>query len=119
MAVETLTADRVLDYEGALARFGGDKQLFIEMAAILLEDTPKLHTELAQAMAEKDASAVRSRAHALKGLVAGCGGVRAARICQSLEHAGETSDLSKADALLQNLDGELAHLTTALRQLGV
>jgi HPt (histidine-containing phosphotransfer) domain-containing protein len=119
MAVETVATDRVLDYEGALARFGGDKQLFVEMAGILLEDTPKLNAELAKAVAEKDASLIRSRAHALKGLLAGCGGVRAARICQLLEHAGEKSDLSRIDSLLEDLDSEVERLTTALRQLGV
>jgi len=119
MAVETIAADPVLDYEGALARFGDDKQLFVEMAGILLEDTPKLYAELGDAVVAKDAPAVRGRAHALKGLLIGCGGVRAARICQVLEHAGETADLSKADSLVEQLGLEIDHLTSALRQRGV
>jgi HPt (histidine-containing phosphotransfer) domain-containing protein len=119
MAVESVAADPVLDYDGAIARFGGDKQLFVEMAGIMLEDTPKLHAELAKAVAEKNPTAVRSHAHALKGLVAGCGGVRAVRVCQSLEHAGETSDLSRADSLLENLGSEIEQLKSALHQFGV
>src|SRR4051794_29859004 len=116
MAVESPAADPVLDYEGALSRFGGDTQLFLEMAGILLEDTPKLHAELATAIAEKNATAIRSRAHALKGLVASCGGVRAAKVAQSLEHAGESCDLSRVDSWLDSLDGELEQLTAALRE---
>src|SRR3954451_16138342 len=113
MAVETLSAEPVLDYDGALARFGGDKQLFIEMAGILLEDTPQLHAELATAAAEKNASSIRSRAHALKGLVASCGGVRAAKVCQSLEDAGQSGELSQVDSLMETLDSEIEQLTAA------
>src|SRR3954467_5087157 len=119
MAVEMAAAEPVLDYQGSLARFGGDRQLFVEMAGILLEDTPKLHADLGTAVAHKDAGAIRSRAHALKGLVAGCGGVRAARVCQSLEHAGEISDLARTESLLEDLDAAVKELTVALRQLGV
>src|SRR5438874_341334 len=84
MVVDSGTTDLVLDIEGTLARFGGDRQLFLEMSGILLEDTPRLFAELAQVVAARDAAAIRSGAHALKGLLAGCGGLRAARVAQSL-----------------------------------
>jgi HPt (histidine-containing phosphotransfer) domain-containing protein len=106
-----------LDLESALARLGGDRDLFAEMAGILLEDLPKLQDELHAAVAERDATAVRSKAHALKGLVAGCGGVRAASLAQSLEDAGHSSDLRQTDSLLSMLESELDRLTQALADL--
>ncbi len=115
MAVEGLTPEPILDIEGTLARFGGDKDLFIEMAGILLEDAPCLFEKLRGAVAASDAAAVRIHAHALKGLLAGCGGVRATRAAQSLEDAGETSDLSQTASLMEALNQELDQLTSALR----
>jgi hypothetical protein len=54
------------------------------------------------------------KAHALKGLVAGCGGVRATTITQSLEDAGHAGNLSQANSLLESLDAELDRLMQAL-----
>ena len=77
MAVESVGSQPVLDVEGTLARFGGDKQLFAEMAAIMLEDVPLLMADLRRALAANDAAATRMHAHAVRGLLNGCGGVRA------------------------------------------
>lgn len=116
MALKSATPDPILDIEGTLARFGGDKQLFTEMSGILLEDTPRLIVELRSAVAAKNAADVRARAHAVKGLLAGCGGVRAARVAQSLEDAGQTSNLGHADSLFAELNNEFERLASALKQ---
>ena len=42
MAVESAKTEPILDIDGTLARFGGDKELFIEMSGMLLEDAPGL-----------------------------------------------------------------------------
>ena len=105
----------VLDVQGTLDRFGGDTILFAEMADLLLEDLPSLFDELRAAVRSKDAIGVRERAHALKGLVAGCGGERATRVAQSLESAGQSEDLSQAPNLIESLAVELQALIRALR----
>ena len=115
MSVYGTTGGSVLDVEGAIARFGGDKELFAEMAGYVFEDAPPLYAKLRTALAAEDASAVRMNAHALKGLVAGCGGVRAAQLAQSLENAGQASDLSECAALDEALQAELKSLMQALR----
>ncbi len=115
MSVQGANWVPVLDLEGTLARFGGDKQLFLEMSGILLEDAPRLVTNLRGAVAAKDAGAVEAHAHALKGLLAGCGGVRAARIAQSLEKAGNAQLLDDSPAILESLEAEMAVLTKVLR----
>ncbi len=116
MAIERTPSAPILDIEGTLARFGGDKELFAEIVGLVLEDAPRLMDDLHSAVKAKDAAAIHSRAHALKGVVAGCGGVRAANVAQALEIAGQASDLSQAAALLETLNYELDQLTRALRQ---
>jgi|SRR4051794_4611947 HPt (histidine-containing phosphotransfer) domain-containing protein len=116
MAVESVKTEPILDIDGALARFGGDKELFIEMSGILLEDAPGLLADLSRAVHADHAYDVRMRAHALKGLLLGCGGVRAAHIAQVLENAGQASDLHQAPSQLAILQNEFEQLTRALRQ---
>lgn len=114
MGVDGIPSESVLDIEGTLVRLGGDKKLFAELAGYLLEDTPRLFNDLRNAVTAKDAVAVRMSAHALKGLVAGCGGTRAAIAAQALESAGAAFDLSQAAILVETLKTELEFLTRAL-----
>src|SRR4029079_11231986 len=106
MAVESIKTEPILDIEGTLARFGGDKDLFIEMSGMLLEDAPSLLVDLGQAVDAENAHNVRMRAHALKGLLLGCGGIRAARVAQSLENAGQSFDLRQATLHFTRLQDE-------------
>jgi HPt (histidine-containing phosphotransfer) domain-containing protein len=105
----------VLDLEGTLTRLGGDRKLFDELAGFLCEDAPRLFDELSQAVANQDAVEVKSRAHALKGLLAGCGGVRAASAAQKLEDAGSSNNLGQSTVLLQRLKSELDAFLRALK----
>jgi HPt (histidine-containing phosphotransfer) domain-containing protein len=116
MAVESVKTAPILDIDGTLARFGGDKDLFIEMSGMLLEDAPGLLADLGCAVDSENAYDVRMRAHALKGLLLGCGGVRAAHVAQLLENAGQTSDLRQAPSRFATLQDEFKQLTRALEQ---
>jgi HPt (histidine-containing phosphotransfer) domain-containing protein len=113
MSVESVSAGAVLDVDGALARFGGDRQLFAEMAGFVLEDAPELYSELRGAVESHDGPTTRMKAHALKGLVASCGGVRAASAAHKLE---ATEDNSQTSSLLDELGDELERLIQALRR---
>lgn len=110
------SSDPVLDLDSALARLGGDRVLFGELANYMQEDAPALMQELCAAVDSHDALALRMKAHAIKGLVAGCGGVRTAQAAQSLEDAGATNDLSRVRELTDALKRELSELQTALSQ---
>jgi HPt (histidine-containing phosphotransfer) domain-containing protein len=113
MKVENISTGCVLDVEGTLARFGGDYELFAEMAGFFLEDAPLLYSDLCTAARNRDAAQVRMKAHALKGLIAGCGGVRAASVAQKVEAAGEEGDLSRISELVASLGNELDLLKQA------
>jgi HPt (histidine-containing phosphotransfer) domain-containing protein len=104
----------VLDVEGTLARFGGDRQLFLELAEMCLEDAPPLFDRLKDAVMSRDAAGVRMQAHALKGLLGGCGGNRAAEAAQFLENAGQHQCLDEAPERLAILHEELNSLVEAL-----
>jgi HPt (histidine-containing phosphotransfer) domain-containing protein len=114
MGSKSTSTDPVLDLDSALARFGDDRDLFADMAGYVVEDVPKLFDDLRAAVTLEDATAVRMKAHAIKGLVAGCGGVRAMNAAQELEDAGQCGDLSQASTLAASLESELAQLKTAL-----
>ena len=116
MVSDSAPSGPILDLESALARLGGDRKLFAEMTRFLFEDLPKLRAELQAAVAEGDPSRIRMKAHALKGLVAGCGGVRASNAAQALEDAGHSGNLTQAATLLNSLKSELELLTQALAE---
>jgi HPt (histidine-containing phosphotransfer) domain-containing protein len=116
MAVESVKTEPILDIHGTLARFGGDKDLFLEMSSMMLEDAPAVLGDLGRAIDAENAHDVRMRAHSLKGLLLGCGGVRAAHVAQVLENAGESSDLRNAGTHFETLQREFEQLASALQQ---
>ena len=114
MGSNSTSTEPVLDLESALSRLGGDRELFADMAGYLIEDSPKLFDNLRIAITAQDASAVRMAAHALKGLLAGSGGVRSVNVAQELENAGHSGDISQATTLAASLESELNQLKAAL-----
>jgi len=114
MSVESLPAGCVLDVAGSLARLGDDRELFLELVGFYREDAPRLYSDLRDAVKEKNAQAIRMQAHALKGLVAGCGGVRAANAAQKVETAGQDGDLKHIASLVDTLGDEMHLLKQAL-----
>jgi HPt (histidine-containing phosphotransfer) domain-containing protein len=114
MRVQAAETTCVLDVDGCLARFGGDKELFAELTAMLLEDAPPLYVQLKSAVDAQDALRVEARAHALKGLLANCGGMRAASVAQQLEDAGRSQNFAKTGSQIEKLDAELDALVAAI-----
>lgn len=105
----------VLNLESTLARFGGDRNLFHEMADILLDDAPQVMQDLRDVVKRRDSTAIRAKAHALKGLVLGCGGERAGHSAQLVEDAGHRNDLKSVDAQIASLERNFNEFLEALR----
>lgn len=105
----------VLNLEATLARFGGDQELLNEMADILLDDAPQVMQDLKDAVKRRDPTAIRLKAHALKGLVLGCGGERAGHTAQLLEDAGHRHELESIDQHITSLEHDLRQFLEALR----
>jgi hypothetical protein len=68
------------------------------------------------AVKSNNALDVRMRAHAIRGLFLGCGGIRAAHVAQQLENAGQSIDLRQAPELFSALASEFDALTRALQR---
>jgi two-component system sensor histidine kinase/response regulator len=97
-----------LDRDLALSRVGGDADLLKEIAALFIEEYPKVLTELRAAAARGDPRRVERAAHGLKGSVANFGAQAAVDAAFELEQMGRASDLSRVgeaiDALARALD---------------
>lgn len=114
MKLDGAATAAVLNVSATLARFGGDKSLLREMTAILLEDAPRLARHLQSAVLSKNSAAIASQAHALKGLVAGCGGERAALAAQTLEDSGHRGTIDHVESQFNKLEEELRFLFNAI-----
>jgi HPt (histidine-containing phosphotransfer) domain-containing protein len=99
--------ETVLDIPSALRRLGGDVELLTDLIGFFIEDAPQLLDKLQAAIKQQDANAARKAAHALKGLILGCGGVRAARVAQVVEDAAQTEDWDKIVQFAETLGSEL------------
>jgi HPt (histidine-containing phosphotransfer) domain-containing protein len=115
MGVNGAATGDVLDVTGTLNRFGGDADLFREMGSIVLADAPKIAQTLSTSIAAGDANGVQAKAHAIKGLVIGCGGILAGKAAQVLEDAGRDGKLDTAAEQFASFRIELERFLDALR----
>jgi len=106
-----------LDAGTLLAGFGGNRKLLGEVIELFLADTPRILDEARRALARRDAAALASSAHALKGsmgLFAQTGAYEAAR---RLELAARTGELAGIEETFAELDVEAKQLAEDLRSV--
>jgi two-component system sensor histidine kinase/response regulator len=104
------------DKAAALDRLEGDEELLQDICRIFLEESPKLMTELRQAVAAEDPEAVSRAAHSLKGESAYLGAANVSQMAKQLETMGRNRDLSQAPIILEGLQREMASLSSAVQQ---
>jgi CheY-like chemotaxis protein len=105
-----------IDKAAALARLGGDEELYQRLVEFFLEDAPRLLEELRRAIGQSAAPAVERAAHSLKGLAANLGAAGVVTEAQSVEQFGHAGDLSSATAGTDKLERQVEQLLHALRQ---
>ncbi|MGH7128822.1 MAG: Hpt domain-containing protein, partial [Planctomycetaceae bacterium] len=110
-------SEPVIDYEGSLARLGGDEELLREMARLFAEDAPWLMGDLRSAFAGREREWFVRIAHSLKGLAANFGGAAAERAAEDAETCGRRGSLSGAEPLVQAVEQEFARLADALASI--
>ena len=93
-----------IDYETALERVGGDRELLAELAAMFEEDYPRLLNEARAGLRAGEMEAVCSGAHQLKGLLAQFSAGRARDAALMLETAGRAGDVKAAGEALAHLE---------------
>ena len=107
------------DRAAAVERLGGDEALFADVAAVFLDDAPKMLSELRAAVAGGDALVVQRTAHGLKGAAGYVGATPTAAAAAALEHIGASGDLAGAPPALERLRTEVERLVAALEYQSV
>lgn len=100
--------------ERMLSRLDGDTELATQLAAIFIDEYPRMLERLRGAIAAGSADEVRRAAHALKGSVSNFidGGPTATAF--ELETMGRNGQLDGTQAILNRLEQEIGALTVYL-----
>lgn len=115
--MQTESAVKHMDVEGALERLGGDRALLAELAGLFVDEGPRLLAEAEESLARGDAPALQNAAHQLKGLFAQFCAARAREAAWELELEARRADLIAARPRLEALREQLSLVLPELRQL--
>jgi HPt (histidine-containing phosphotransfer) domain-containing protein len=107
-------ARAIFDREAFGRQTGGDAALRAEIIQMFIEDCPVRVEEIRAAVAQRDAAALVSSAHALKGSAAYLSASIVRGHAAELERLGRERDLTGAPALLARLEAAVADLLPAL-----
>ena len=108
-------APQTFDRQALLGRVEGDEQLMSGVIRIFLDDCPSQLAAIAHAVEARDAVAIRSTAHALKGAAGNLGATALFEAASLLERVGAESRMDAAEAGWRRLSIEAAGLLDALR----
>ena len=106
--------DPSLDRTTLIARFAGDLDFFNEVAAVFLEDYPRLLDQLRDARAREDLQALRTTAHAFKGAISHFTDGEAYAAAAALERAAEAGQPDDVCADALRVEGVIASFAAAL-----
>jgi HPt (histidine-containing phosphotransfer) domain-containing protein len=98
----------------ALESVSGDESLLDEVVALFLVESPKLVSQMQQALLHHDPRMLELAAHCLKGELGYLGVPEAYEAAQKLEDAGRTGEIEGATDLLAGLRTRLAGLWAAV-----
>ncbi|MGB7133686.1 MAG: response regulator [Acidobacteriaceae bacterium] len=110
-------ADRSVDVVQLLERIDGDRSLLGELVDLFREDYPGSLRAVQEAIDTQDSDRLRSTSHALKGALANLSAIQASTLAAELEAAGNSPDLTQAQATLDRLAHELVNVKQALEAL--
>ena len=99
----------------AMARLGGESDLFREMVGFFFSDGLKLLAEIQAAAGADDATAIARKAHRLKGTVLYLGAKAASQAVDRVEAIGRSGDLADAAPAIHSMNIEFTRLAEALR----
>jgi two-component system, sensor histidine kinase and response regulator len=106
-----------IDVAALMDRLEGDRDLLKELVGLYLDDEKGLIDEIAAAVRDREADAIRRAAHTLKGSVGNFCAPSAHAAAAALEAAGVDGRLDDAPALFERLLAELGRLRAAFRAL--
>ncbi len=86
----------MIDWQFALARVGGNKQVLQEMIDVFQQDSEALLKETADALRQQDGQTLHRTAHTLKGMISFFGVTSLADLALTLEQCGAENDFAEA-----------------------
>ena len=108
-------ASVVFDESAALERLDGDRDLLEQVGVMLVEDAPRMRSDIGESIADGDAVRLEKTAHKLKGALIPFCSLETFEAAKSLEELGRSHELGPADdkfhELGQHLDRLLAKIT--------
>jgi two-component system sensor histidine kinase/response regulator len=112
----SLSVDSLIDWRTALEGVDGDRDLLKSVIEVFLDESQQLLQELVEAIQTRNAAAVRSRGHSLKGAMLGVGAFSTADLAQIIELQVTEESMEALHTPLQNLEQEYQQITEELRK---
>lgn len=106
-----------LDYSAALNRADGDRDFFLTLAELFLQESPKEASAARTALARQDQAGLVAAAHKLKGSVVEICAPRLFASVTRLEALGRQGALKDAIPVCADVEIQLAEVHAALRDL--
>jgi len=103
------------NFDEALARIDGDRELFAALVEMFLEESPKEFAAAQAALTRQDATGLASAAHKLKGSVLQFCAPRLLEQVKRLEELGRKGEVATAGPLCTLVQTGLAELHHALK----
>lgn len=107
----------LVDWDAALERLNGDRELLGEMVAVFHDEAPKLVERIGQAISTGDAAELKISAHTLKGAVSNFAAKSAFAAALRLETLAKDGNLTEVPTAQAALERELERLMPALEEV--
>ena len=107
----------VLDYSEALDRADGDRDFFLALAGIFLQESPQEAAAARAALGRQDQAGLVAAAHKLKGSVVEMCAPRLYESARRLEELGRQGEFAEASSVCAEVETQLIEVHGALREL--
>ena len=107
----------VVDLPGALSRADGDQDLFLTLAGLFLQESPKEAKAARVALERQDQAGLAAAAHKLKGSVMEMCAPRLFESTKRLEELGRLGEFTEAWSVCADVEARLTEVHAALREL--
>jgi HPt (histidine-containing phosphotransfer) domain-containing protein len=117
MTLDSTDARAAINFSIALEHVENDRRLLAELAAMFVQDCPRLLQEARNSIALNDCPGLERAAHTLKGRLDFFGAQRGREQAFDLERMGRTQDLTGAREALDVLDAEMKIILLEIESL--
>jgi HPt (histidine-containing phosphotransfer) domain-containing protein len=114
---KTMDRAMALNLPEALNRVDGDRDLFLTLAQMFLDESPKEAAAARAALERQDGAGLAAAAHKLKGSVMELCAPRLFESAKRLEELGRQGKFDEASSVCADVEERLAEVHAALREL--